>query len=85
MKYIYTALDDKYKEQTDRLYLDPQPEKNAVQSINEGREKIQKPIPTPLTEEQRKEAIAALEHMKAKNPAMAKLVDAMGLEIDAFS
>ena len=85
LKYIYTALDDKYKKQTDRLYFDPKPEMAAEQSFNEGREKIQKPIPTPLTEEQIKEAIAALEHMKAKNPAMAKLVDSMGLEIDAFS
>lgn len=85
LKYIYTALDDKYKEHTDRQYFDPKPEKTAEQSIDEGREKIQKPIPTPLTEEQIKEAIATLEHMKAKNPAMARLVDSMRLEIDAFS
>lgn len=53
--------------------------------VSESRKEIQKAIPTPLTEEQIKEAIAALEHMKAKNLAMAKLVDSMGLEIDAFS
>ena len=87
LKHLYLALDEKYKEPSDKPYIDQLFENVATQSTKKGWIKLQEPISTPLTGEQREENIAILEQMKANNPAIAKLVNSMGLDtgIDTFS
>ena len=87
LKYLYLALDDKYKEPDDKPHIDYLFDRCKKQSVKENMEKTYKPAPVEIVGEQREKAIAVLEKMKAENPAVAKLVNSMGLgaEIDTFA
>lgn len=80
LKYLYIALDKKYKDSTDKTYIDQLFEKVSKQSVKTDVIKTQEPIPVTPSIEQREEAIAMLEQMKKKNSAIAKLVNSMGLD-----
>ena len=80
LKYLYIALDKKYKDPTDKTYIDQLFEKVSKQSVKTDVIKTQEPIPVTPSIEQREEAIAMLEQMKKKNSAIAKLVNSMGLD-----
>ena len=80
LKYLYLALDKKYRCETDKPIIDQLFAKVERWSTKEVWHKPQEPIPSPMTEEQRRESVALLEQMKAENPAIANLINTMGLE-----
>ena len=80
LKYLYLALDKKYRCETDKPIIDQLFAKVERQSTKEVWHKSKKPISSPMTEEQRRESAAMLEQMKAENPVIAKLINTMGLE-----
>ncbi|MBO5538049.1 MAG: hypothetical protein J5965_11905 [Aeriscardovia sp.] len=80
LKYLYLALDKKYRCETDKTIIDQLFAKVKRWSTKEVWHKPQEPIPSPMTEEQRRESVALLEQMKAENPAIANLINTMGLE-----
>ena len=80
LKYLYIALDEDYKDSSDSPFIEKLLEKVEDQSVKSVLNKLQIPIPGALSFEQREEAIAILEQMKIKNPAVAKLVNSMGLD-----
>ena len=82
LKFLYLALDKKYKCETDKPITDQLFAKVERQSTKEVWHKSQKPIPSPMTEEQKRESAAMLEQMKAENPAIAKLISSMALEYE---
>ena len=80
LKYLYLALDDKYKLPTDNPQIEKLFKHAEMQPTKEVWYKLQKPVSMSMTDEQREEAAFILEQMKAENPALSKLISYMDLD-----
>ena len=83
LKYLYIALETKYKQQADKPYIDHLFEEVESQNVKVDLKESQKPVSTPLTGKQREKALRILEQMKAGNPSIEKLVNLMDLDFVA--
>lgn len=80
LKYLYLALDDKYKLPTDTPSIEKLMRRVERLDPNVDLHKRKDAGPAPLTREQREEAAFMLEQMKAQNPAVSQLITSMGLD-----
>lgn len=80
LKYLYLALDDKYKKPDDALSIEKLIRRVERLAPYGDLYKKQDTEPVPLTREQREESAIMLEQMKAKNPAVSRLITSMGLD-----
>ena len=83
LKYLYIALETKYKQPADKPYIDHLFEEVESQNVKVDLKESQKPVSTPLTGKQREKALRILEQMKAGNPSIEKLVNLMDLDFVA--
>ena len=80
LKYLYLALDDKYKKPDDASSIEKLIRRVERLAPYGDLYKKQDTEPVPLTREQREESAIMLEQMKAKNPAVSRLITLMGLD-----
>ena len=79
LKYLYLALDDKYKLPTDTSQIEKLLRLAKIEPSKEAWQKTQKHVSLPMTNEQREETAFLLEEMIAQNPAISKLIGTMNL------
>ena len=82
LKYLYLALDDKYKLPTDYPQIERLFRMAETELPKEVWQKLQIPVSLPMANEQIEEAAFMLEQMKAQNPAISKLIGTMGLDTE---
>ena len=80
LKYLYLALDNKYKESDDNSSIEKRMRRVERLAINDDLHKKQNVGIEPLTREQREEATFMLEQMKVQNSAVSRLIMSMGLD-----